>query len=174
VSSLTFLVTVTIRLPHGSACTVIATKRPYLPNATETQRHKRCALLQRRSAPRTHSCYLHEEEKREPPLSLNIVSFNNNGIKQLDSVFRVLEPVIDNINERSNPPAGLASRLGFRAPRSEWFRIYRVRSMLIPVYLSLKIQSYVRISSCLPSLSISYSSRLRLPSSAQKVSKSWI
>ena len=46
--------------------------------------------------------------------------------RKLESVFRVLEPVFDNINERVNPPAGFASRLGFRAPRAEWFRIYRV------------------------------------------------
>ncbi|KAF7317781.1 hypothetical protein MKEN_00865900 [Mycena kentingensis (nom. inval.)] len=45
--------------------------------------------------------------------------------KGLDSIFRVLEPVSDKINERTRAPAGLGSRLGFRSTKSEWFRIYR-------------------------------------------------
>ncbi|KAJ7230675.1 CNH domain-containing protein [Mycena pura] len=45
--------------------------------------------------------------------------------KGLDSIFRVLEPVSDKINERVKAPAGLGSRLGFRSTKSEWFRIYR-------------------------------------------------
>ncbi|KAJ7089842.1 Dbl-like domain-containing protein [Mycena belliarum] len=45
--------------------------------------------------------------------------------KGLDSIFRVLEPVGDKINERVKAPAGLGSRLGFRSTKSEWFRIYR-------------------------------------------------
>jgi hypothetical protein len=45
----------------------------------------------------------------------------------LDSVFRVLEPVVGKINERAKAPVSLSSRLGLRQPRSEWFRIYRVR-----------------------------------------------
>ncbi|KAJ6607025.1 CNH domain-containing protein [Mycena sp. CBHHK59/15] len=45
--------------------------------------------------------------------------------KGLDSIFRVLEPVGDKINERVRAPAGLGSRLGFRSAKSEWFRIYR-------------------------------------------------
>ncbi|KAJ7065285.1 CNH domain-containing protein [Mycena amicta] len=44
--------------------------------------------------------------------------------KGLDSIFRVLEPVSDKINERVKAPAGLGSRL-FRSTKSEWFRIYR-------------------------------------------------
>ncbi|KAG5219568.1 Dbl domain-containing protein [Salix suchowensis] len=36
---------------------------------------------------------------------------------QLDSVFRVLEPVVDKINERAKAPGGLSGLLGFR-PRS--------------------------------------------------------
>ncbi|KAJ7493246.1 signal transducer [Mycena galericulata] len=46
--------------------------------------------------------------------------------KGLDSIFRVLEPVGDKINEKVKAPAGLGSRLGFRSTKSEWFRIYRV------------------------------------------------
>ncbi|KAK6978137.1 CNH domain-containing protein [Favolaschia claudopus] len=45
--------------------------------------------------------------------------------KGLESVFRVLEPVADKINERVKAPAGLGSRLGFRSTKSEWFRVYR-------------------------------------------------
>jgi hypothetical protein len=45
-------------------------------------------------------------------------------------VFCALEPVMDNINERSNPPAGIATRFGFRTQRSEWFRVYRVRFVI--------------------------------------------
>ena len=44
---------------------------------------------------------------------------------QLDSVFRVLEPVVGKIQEKAKAPASLSSRLGFRQPRSEWFRVYR-------------------------------------------------
>jgi len=44
---------------------------------------------------------------------------------QLDSIFRVLEPVDDKIGGRSKAPAGFGSRLGFRSPKSEWFRVYR-------------------------------------------------
>ncbi|KAH9959698.1 CNH domain-containing protein [Lactifluus volemus] len=45
--------------------------------------------------------------------------------KGLDSVFRVLEPVVGKINERTKAPVSLSSRLGWRQPRSEWVRIYR-------------------------------------------------
>jgi hypothetical protein len=48
-------------------------------------------------------------------------------INQLDSVFRVLEPVVGKINEKAKAPVFLSSRFGLRQPRSEWFRIYRVR-----------------------------------------------
>ncbi|KAK0436935.1 CNH domain-containing protein [Armillaria borealis] len=45
--------------------------------------------------------------------------------KALNSIFRVLEPVGEKINERVKTPGGLGSRLGFRSAKSEWFRIYR-------------------------------------------------
>jgi hypothetical protein len=45
--------------------------------------------------------------------------------KGLDSVFRVLEPVVEKINERSKAPASFTSRFGIRPARSEWFRLYR-------------------------------------------------
>ncbi|KAN0135316.1 CNH domain containing protein [Lactarius tabidus] len=45
--------------------------------------------------------------------------------KGLDSVFSMLEPVVDKINEKAKAPAFLGSRFGLRQPRSEWFRIYR-------------------------------------------------
>jgi len=45
--------------------------------------------------------------------------------KGLDSVFRVLEPVIGKINERAKAPASIGSRFGLRSQRSEWFRVYR-------------------------------------------------
>ena len=48
-------------------------------------------------------------------------------VKQLDSVFRVLEPVVGKINEKAKAPVFLSSRFGLRQTRSEWFRIYRVR-----------------------------------------------
>ncbi|KAI0831970.1 Dbl domain-containing protein [Trametes gibbosa] len=45
--------------------------------------------------------------------------------KGLDSVFRVLEPVVGKINERTKAPQTFGSRLGLRSQRSEWFRVYR-------------------------------------------------
>ncbi|RDB18445.1 Rho1 guanine nucleotide exchange factor 1 [Hypsizygus marmoreus] len=45
--------------------------------------------------------------------------------KGLESIFRVLEPVGDKINERVKAPIGFGSRLGFRSAKSEWFRVYR-------------------------------------------------
>ncbi|KAJ6607005.1 hypothetical protein B0H10DRAFT_2073442 [Mycena sp. CBHHK59/15] len=45
--------------------------------------------------------------------------------KNLDSIFHVVEPIIDKINERAKAPAGLGSRFGFRQPKSDWFRSYR-------------------------------------------------
>ncbi|KZT00585.1 Dbl domain-containing protein [Laetiporus sulphureus 93-53] len=45
--------------------------------------------------------------------------------KGLDSVFRVLEPVVGKINERAKAPQTFSSRLGLRSQRSEWFRVYR-------------------------------------------------
>ncbi|KAH9839689.1 Dbl-like domain-containing protein [Rhodofomes roseus] len=45
--------------------------------------------------------------------------------KGLDSVFRVLEPVVGKINERAEAPRTFGSRLGLRSQRSEWFRVYR-------------------------------------------------
>lgn len=44
----------------------------------------------------------------------------------MDSVFRVLEPVIGNINEKSKSAGGF-SRFGFGSQKSDWFRIYKVR-----------------------------------------------
>jgi len=51
----------------------------------------------------------------------------------LDSVFRVLEPVVGKVNERAKAPVSLSSRLGLRQPRSEWFRVYRVRALHLPL-----------------------------------------
>ncbi|KAG6879934.1 hypothetical protein C0992_009290 [Termitomyces sp. T32_za158] len=45
--------------------------------------------------------------------------------KGLESIFRVLEPVGDKINEKVKAPVGFSSRLGFRSTKSEWFRVYR-------------------------------------------------
>ncbi|KAJ7623723.1 signal transducer [Roridomyces roridus] len=45
--------------------------------------------------------------------------------KNVDSIFHVVEPIIDKINERPKAPAGIGSRFGFRQPKSEWFRSYR-------------------------------------------------
>ncbi|KAJ7580194.1 Dbl-like domain-containing protein [Mycena floridula] len=45
--------------------------------------------------------------------------------KGLDSVFHVVEPVVDKINERTKAPAGIGSRFGFRSQKSDWFRNYR-------------------------------------------------
>ena len=44
---------------------------------------------------------------------------------QLNSIFRVLEPVGEKINEGAKASAGFGSRLSFRSTKSEWFRIYR-------------------------------------------------
>lgn len=45
--------------------------------------------------------------------------------KGLDSVFRVLEPVVEKINERTKTQPSFTSRFGIRPARSEWFRLYR-------------------------------------------------
>ncbi|KAJ7777436.1 Dbl-like domain-containing protein [Mycena metata] len=45
--------------------------------------------------------------------------------KNVDSIFHVVEPIIDKINERAKAPAGIGSRFGFRQPKSDWFRPYR-------------------------------------------------
>ncbi|KAG2753934.1 hypothetical protein P692DRAFT_20870064 [Suillus brevipes Sb2] len=43
--------------------------------------------------------------------------------KGLDSVFRVLEPVVEKMNERSKAPASFTSCFDIRPARSEWFRL---------------------------------------------------
>lgn len=45
--------------------------------------------------------------------------------KGLESVFRVLEPVVEHINEKARAPGGLGRFAGFGNTRSEWFRIFR-------------------------------------------------
>jgi hypothetical protein len=45
--------------------------------------------------------------------------------KGLDSVFRVLEPVIGKINEKTVKAPGTFGRLNFGSNKSEWFRVYR-------------------------------------------------
>ena len=59
------------------------------------------------------------------PHSIPILLFPKLLTKQLESIFRVLEPISDKINERVKAPVGLGSRLGFRSTKSEWFRVYR-------------------------------------------------
>ena len=49
----------------------------------------------------------------------------------------MLEPVVEKINERSKAPASFTSRFGIRPARSEWFRLYRVRS--VAIFFSLKL-----------------------------------
>ena len=58
----------------------------------------------------------------------------------MDSVFRVLEPVLGKINERTKAPPTFGSRFGLRAQRSDWFRVYRASYLQMysePHYLSL-------------------------------------
>jgi len=45
---------------------------------------------------------------------------------QLNSVFRVLEPAIGKINERTKAQPTIRSRFGLRSQRPEWFRAYHV------------------------------------------------
>ncbi|KAF7371040.1 hypothetical protein MSAN_00738200 [Mycena sanguinolenta] len=45
--------------------------------------------------------------------------------KNVESIFHVVEPIIDKINERAKAPAGIGSRFGFRQPKADWFRPYR-------------------------------------------------
>lgn len=45
--------------------------------------------------------------------------------KGLESIFRVLEPVGEKINEKAKTPGGFSSRF-LKSGKSEWFRIYRV------------------------------------------------
>jgi hypothetical protein len=60
----------------------------------------------------------------------------------LDSVFRVLEPVVSKINEWPNVHNG----------RSDWFRVYRVRTPHLPPTKILKINVF-RQDFFLPSVS---------------------
>lgn len=46
----------------------------------------------------------------------------------MDSVFRVLEPVVERINDKAKTPGGFSRFTSFGNNRSEWFRVYRVRS----------------------------------------------
>ena len=55
----------------------------------------------------------------------------------MDSVFRVLEPVVERINDKSKTPGGFG-RFTFGSNRSEWFRVYRVRSWTVFVRLIAK------------------------------------
>jgi hypothetical protein len=45
------------------------------------------------------------------------------------SIFRVLEPDVSHINERTQAPTWLGSRFGFKAQRSDWFRTDREFSL---------------------------------------------
>jgi RHO1 GDP-GTP exchange protein 1/2 len=43
----------------------------------------------------------------------------------MDSVFHVVEPIADKINERQRAPAGFAGRMGLVSRKTDWFRNYR-------------------------------------------------
>ncbi|KAK0214906.1 CNH domain-containing protein [Armillaria fumosa] len=45
--------------------------------------------------------------------------------KGLESIFHVVEPVVDKINEKVKSTPAITSRFGFRTPKSDWFRHYR-------------------------------------------------
>ncbi|KAG6909360.1 hypothetical protein DXG01_000799 [Tephrocybe rancida] len=45
--------------------------------------------------------------------------------KGLESIFRILEPVGDKINEKVKAPVGFDPRTGFHSMKSEWFRVCR-------------------------------------------------
>ena len=68
---------------------------------------------------------------------------------QLDSVFRVLEPVIGKINEKTKAQPSIGSRFGLRSQRSEWFRVYRVGFIHHPYALPCVEPFAFRTSSCL-------------------------
>ena len=75
---------------------------------------------------------------------------------QLDSVFRVLEPVIGKIEKTKVQPS-IGSRFGLRSQRSEWFRVYRVGSTNHPYALPGAETFAFRTSSCLRIRMICYS-----------------
>jgi RHO1 GDP-GTP exchange protein 1/2 len=57
----------------------------------------------------------------------------------MDSVFRVLEPVVERITEKAKAPAGFG-RFAFGNTRSEWFRVFRVnKSGLFYLYMLTRI-----------------------------------
>lgn len=116
---------VTIRVPHRSTCTHIPTEREHYTNTAEAQWLKRRAFLQCRQSRWADPRNLYEE-KRGRSL-FGCITYAHLTDHQLDSVFRVLEPVVGKINEKAKAPVFLSSRFGLRQPRSEWFRIYRVR-----------------------------------------------
>jgi hypothetical protein len=57
----------------------------------------------------------------------------------MDSVFRVLEPVVERITEKAKAPGGFG-RFTFGNTRSEWFRIFRVSLLLHSLTAMLNTQ----------------------------------
>ncbi|KAN0125374.1 CNH domain containing protein [Lactarius tabidus] len=65
--------------------------------------------------------------------------------KGLDSIFRVLEPVVGQINENAKAPVLPSSRFSLRQPRSEWFRIYRDFSLPSEAYDLIFLKTKIAI-----------------------------
>jgi RHO1 GDP-GTP exchange protein 1/2 len=74
---------------------------------------------------RTLVIYMNKKGVSSFSITLSCKPISRGG--QSDSIFRVLEPVVGKINERAKAPIALSFQLGLRQPRSEWFRVYRVR-----------------------------------------------
>lgn len=121
--------TVVVRVPHRSFGAVFPAGRSCIAGAAEAEWDERRPLFQRRDPSQPDARHLYEEEGGACKIGAidvpRLIIFF-----QLDSIFRVLEPVGDKINEKVKAPAGLGSRLGFRSTKSEWFRIYRVGGIL--------------------------------------------
>jgi hypothetical protein len=75
--------------------------------------------------------------------------------EQMDSVFRMLEPVAGKISEKVKNPGALA-RMGIGSQKSDWFRTYRVRGHNAP-YRGLEANVHFRNFSYRPRHLMSFS-----------------
>lgn len=119
-----FLVAICISYRGIGSNTTAEPTRPTTSCTSEAQRDQRRAILQCWCAAGPYAHHLYEEERSAFISQQHSIRFSYLFI-QLESIFRVLEPVGDKINERVKAPIGFGSRLGFRSAKSEWFRVYR-------------------------------------------------
>jgi hypothetical protein len=116
-------ISVALCLSYRSPCALIAWSSERFADTPETQWEQGRAVLYCRQSQWQDVGHLHEKEECRRFHD----EYQHRLIRiQLDSVFRVLEPVIGKINEKTKAQPSIGSRFGLRSQRSEWFRVYRV------------------------------------------------